>query len=352
MQRKSAHTRARVMENLMARHAKGTMVLSLDLELSWGRFDKLSADALKAQSSEERKHIKSLLALLDRYEIPATWATVGHLMLENCARDPSGQAHADLSPQPRYSWFPKNWYDSDPCTNTLSDPGWYAPDIVEWIRLARVRHEIGSHSFGHIYYGDPECSSAIAMADLKAAVDVAASQGLTLTSFVFPRNQVGHLEVLKDFGMQAYRGIEPPLIRSGNRRLKKAVHFLDQLCALKPRPVRAEETLPGLWNIPGNHLYMARYGMRKMIPMASRVRKGQRGIDQAVANGELYHLWFHPFNLNGDSVAMLRGLEQIFSYAKRMREKGLLQILTMGDYARRLTEEKKRASAKETVLSF
>jgi hypothetical protein len=85
---------------------------------------------------------------------------------------------------------------------------------------------------------------------------------------------------------------------------------------------------------------MARHGLRKLIPMASRVLKGKRGIDWAVSSRGLYHLWFHPFNLNVDSDAMLWGLEQIFSYAHRMREQGLLDILTMDDYARRLEREK------------
>jgi hypothetical protein len=320
---------------------RGTMILSLDFELSWGEFDLLPIATLDAQSLEERRQINRLLVLLDRHNIPATWATVGHLMLDNCARDRrDGQAHTDVFPHARYSWFPHDWYHFDPCTNVTSAPGWYAPDIVEWIRHARVRHEIGSHSFGHIYYGDPECTPSIAQADLKAACEAAARQGIVLKSFVFPRNQVGHLDVLKIFGLRSYRGAEPPLIRTNNHALRKAVHFLDQLLALRPRDVRAEETLPGLWNLPGNHFFMARDGMRKMIPMASRVLKGKRGIDWAVSSGELYHLWFHPFNLNVDSDAMLGGLDQIFAYANRMREKRLLDILTMDEYAQRLEREK------------
>ena len=59
--------------------------------------------------------------------------------------------------------------------------------------------------------------------------------------------------------------------------------------------------------------------------------------------GQLYHLWFHPFNLNTDSDEMLSGLEQILSYASRMREQGLLDILTMDEYVRRLEREKKKS---------
>ena len=318
----------------------GTMVVSLDLELAWGRFDHLPLPMLENESRKERKHITPLLALFDRYDIPATWAVVGHLMLEKCLRNRHGLAHPDLIPHAYYSWFPRDWYCFDPCTTVDSAPAWYAPDIVEWIRRSRVRHEIGSHSFGHIYYGDPECTPPVAVADLTAALEIAARQGIVLKSFVFPRNQVGHLDILKSFGMRSYRGAEPPLIHAGNRAIQRTIHFLDQLLALRPRTVRAEETLPGLWNLPGNHFFIARDGMRRMIPMASRVLKGKRGITHAVKTGGLYHLWFHPFNLNEDTEAMLSGLAAIFEYAHRMREQGLLEILTMDDYARRLEHEK------------
>ncbi|MGH7183875.1 MAG: polysaccharide deacetylase family protein [Nitrospiraceae bacterium] len=318
----------------------GTMVVSLDLELAWGRFDHIPLATLENESRQERKHIPPLLALFDRYDIPATWAVVGHLMLEKCRRDHHGMAHPDLFPHAYYSWFPRDWYSFDPCTTVGSAPAWYAPDIVEWIRRSRVHHEIGSHSFGHIYYGDSECTPSVALADLNAALQIAALQGIVLKSFVFPRNQVGHLDVLKRFGLRSYRGAEPPLIRTDNRVLQKAVHFFDQLLALRPRAVRVEETLPGLWNLPGNHFFIARDGMRRMIPMASRVLKGKRGITHAVKTGGLYHLWFHPFNLNEDTEAMLSGLAAIFDYAHHMREQGLLEILTMDDYARRLECEK------------
>lgn len=315
---------------------RGTMVVSLDLELCWGRFDKVPVPMLEADASEERIQIKRLLALLDRYEIPATWAIVGHLMLAGCSRH-AGAAHTDVMPRPDYSWFPKDWYVHDPCTSAIQSPGWYAPDILEWIRATRVRHEIASHSFGHIYYGDPECSATAARADLTAAVEAAAKQDVTLKSFVFPRNQVGHLDVLREQGICAYRGADPTRFRRTKGVLYKTLSFLDQLLGLPPKAVRAEEVMPGLWNIPGNHFYMARNGLRKMIPMASRVWKGKQGIRQAIRTGGVYHLWFHPFNLNADADAMLSGLEQLFAYACRLREQGVLDIFTMDDYRARLT---------------
>lgn len=317
---------------------RGTMVVSLDLELCWGRFDKLPISELEADSDQERFQIKRLLSILDRCEIPTTWAVVGHLMLDGCERSGKGP-HADFLPHARYSWFPKEWFTYDPCTSAVRAPGWYAPDIVEWIRATRVQHEIASHSFAHIYYGDPECHVAVAQADVAAAIAAAKPKNIAIKSFVFPRNQVGHLGVLRDHGIRAYRGADPSRFRKGKGAVVKMFNFIDQLLGLPPQPVYAEQALPGLWNIPGNHFFMARNGIRKLIPMASRVLKGKQGIRQAIQTGGLYHLWFHPFNLNVDSDKMLSGLEQIFVYARQMQQQGLLDIVTMDEYANRLASQ-------------
>lgn len=335
----------------MATRTRGTMVFSLDFELSWGRFDKRPIKVLDAESFGTRQHIKRLLTLLDRYEIPATWATVGHLMLDGCARDRNGQAHADVSPHACYSWFPPDWYYFDPCTSASSAPGWYAPDVLEWIRGARVRHEIGSHSFAHIIYGDPECTPAAARADLKAAVDAAAHKGITLRSFVFPRNRVGHLEVLRASGITAFRGVNPHEVGPVHGLFLKPVNLLAQVLGVPMKPVQPEEVLPGLWNIPANHFFLPRAGLRQFLPRGGQALRATRCLDRAVKTGGLYHMWFHPFNLNTDTAAMFSGLEKVFAHAHRLREAGVLDIFTMGEYAQRLAKEKRSNAARPDLRS-
>src|SRR5437879_11734751 len=109
----------------MAKPTRGTMVLSLDLELCWGRFDKFPIAVLEAESVQERTHIKQFVALLDRYEIPATWAMVGHLMLDGCTRDGDGHAHTDITQPARYYWFANDCHTYDSCTPLSVRAGWY-----------------------------------------------------------------------------------------------------------------------------------------------------------------------------------------------------------------------------------
>ena len=262
---------------------------------------------------------------------------VGHLMLDGCSRDVDGNTHNDITPHARYTWFPGDWYRSDPCMSASSAPAWYAPDVLEWIRKSNVPHEIGSHSFSHILYDHPESSRDMVEADLKAAVETAARKGIMLRSFVFPRNQIGHLEILRMFGISSFRGVADPLPGGKVRSLlMKPYNFLNQFLGLAPRFIQPEEVLPGLWNLPGNHFFMPRRGIRRILPRASQARKAKQGINQAVKTGSLYHMWCHPSDLQTDSDAMFSGLEEAFSYASRMREKGLLDILTMSAYVERL----------------
>jgi peptidoglycan/xylan/chitin deacetylase (PgdA/CDA1 family) len=315
------------------------MVVSIDVELSWGRFDVLPMTILDAEAQEERTLITRLLALLDRYDIPATWAMVGHLMLERCARDPNGQAHPEVQPRPSFPWLPHDWYHFDPCTSAESAPGWYAPDVLRLVKAARTRHEIASHSFAHIYYGDPACRPEVAEADLRAALKTAARKGIALKSFVFPRNRVGHLEALRKAGILAFRGMHPFEEQHPSPFMKlvlKPISAMGQLLGLPPTPVQAEEVLPGLWDLPGNHYFRARTGLRRILPPGTEALRGKRGIDQAVRSGELYHAWFHPYNLQQNPQEMFHNLEKVFAHAARMRDRELLDILTMGDYAERL----------------
>ena len=74
---------------------------------------------------------------------------------------------------------------------------------------ARVEQEIGSHSFAHVLFGDPDLTREAVDSDLTACLARAAERGLTLRSFVFPRNDEGHHEALKAHGFTAYRGLDP-----------------------------------------------------------------------------------------------------------------------------------------------
>lgn len=326
----------------------GTFVLSLDTELVWGSFDHTSAEDFGQHYPDIRGTIADILRLLEQHEISATWAVVGHLFLGSCERGSDGRAHPELR-RPAHAWHHGDWLGSDPCTDRTRDPLWYGDDIVGLLRSARVPQEVGSHSFSHVVFGDEGCSAEVASSEVDACVRVAAGQGIELRSFVFPRNVEGHHDVLLANGIRAFRGAEPYWYRRLPRPLRRVAHLVDQAAAIPPPVSPASERLPGLWDIPGSMMLLSRVGIRRLVPMQSRVRKARRGLRRASREGKVFHLWFHPFNLAVDRQAMLRVLDEILEEAARLRASGQLTIHTMGSLADELAGQNQPGHGVELV---
>ena len=317
----------------------GIFVLSLDTEIAWGTFDIGGLQLFRAHFNQYRNLVRRLLGLLDVYEVPATWAFVGHLLLERCHRYADGTVHPEVL-RPRYAWYPHDWHHCDPATDVRRDPWWYGPDVLEMVLSARVKHEIGTHTFSHIIVDDPACTAQIFRSQLTACVDLHNRYGLEIHSIVFPRNRIAHLEVLTEFGISAYRGLERrwytrlwPGI-SGNGPL----HILDRMLPIAPATYPLNELLEGpLVNLPASMILLPRDGFRQYIPTHVRVYQAQAGLHRAAERGELFHLWFHPFNLGSD-FRLFTALEHILQAASDLRVSGQLEILTMQQAAEQVKQ--------------
>lgn len=319
----------------------GTFTLSLDTELIWGVLH-WEKERYTDQLEGERKAIDRLLVLLSRYEISATWAIVGHLFLDSC-NTVKGKKHPDM-PRPVYPWLKKDWYADDPASDWKRSPLFYAPDVVQKILRATPEQEIGCHGFSHALLGEEGMTNEVADAEIKKCVELAKKGGIALRSMVFPQNSVGHVDVLKKYGFTSYRGPDPLYYQNWPKPLRKLAHPIDLTLGSVPPVVEAVCTPEGVLDIPGSMLYLSCDGIRKFIPVAARVQRAKRGIDAAVAQGKIFHLWFHPFNLVSNQKQMMQGLEEIFAYADQKRKEGKLEILNMEEIAARA--EKKRAGTR------
>lgn len=288
----------------------GLFILSLDTEIAWGT-DETALSRYAPCFDNYQAVVRRLIFLLDKYEIPATWAVVGHLFLQP---DDTRALHR----QPEY------WY--------------HAPYLLDMLRAAAVQHEIGTHTFSHIYTDDPETTPAVWKAELDAVAALHHQHNLPLRSIVYPRNQVAYTETLNDYGIIAYRGVEGNWY--GNRR--GFFHLLDRALGLPPPTYDPASLKVGdnLVNLPASQFLMAYDGIRGYIPTASRVRQAKLGINRAVRRNHLYHLWFHPFNL-GTSDKMFDALEKILREAAARRDAGELRVMTMGEAAQWILENEK-----------
>src|SRR4029077_17383978 len=117
-----------------------TVVISLDLELSWGSFDlSFDDDLLKMARWTHGIGVPNLLSHLTRNGISASWAVVGAMMRSSLP---------DISelPEVNYPHFSKPWFscvpkEGDESTHTE----WFGPYLVEMIKSAKPKQEIGFH---------------------------------------------------------------------------------------------------------------------------------------------------------------------------------------------------------------
>lgn len=315
---------------------RGAFVLSLDFELIWGTSDRPGREEFRRACERERSEVFGpLLTLLEEFEISATWCILGHVMLRSCT-PVNGRKHPEIV-RPAHAWQQGDWFMRDPCSDEDRAPIFYGRSLVERLIGSRVPQEIGCHSFSHVVFGDPGCSRETAASEVRACVQAARDLGITLRSFAFPRNRVGHLDVLREYGFTCFRGPEPTwYLRDGRTEgaLERTAHLADVVAARRP-PAVVPGREHGLINIPGSMMLFPAHGPRRHIPVSRRVRRVLKGIEAAAREQRIMHLWFHPTNLADEPEAMLGGMRTVFAEVARRRERAELDVLTMAELAAR-----------------
>jgi peptidoglycan/xylan/chitin deacetylase (PgdA/CDA1 family) len=312
---------------------RGVVVISFDFELIWGTLDHRGPEGFRHACEREREQvIDRLLGALEEFRIPATWCVLGHLMLAEC-RPVNGRKHPEIV-RPRHAWHPEDWFAHDPCGTEQSDPVFYARSLIESVRACSVRQEIGCHSFSHVIFGDPGCSPETAASEVGRCVEIAEALGIGMRSFAFPRNRVGHLDVLRRYGFSCFRGPEPTWHEGGGgARRQRLGHLIDVVAARRPPVVMPKRAPGGVVNIPASMMYFPMHGVRRFVPLGARVRRATKGIDLAARERRVFHLWCHPTNFADEMDRMFDGFGQILRHISRLRDRGDIDVLTMGALA-------------------
>lgn len=300
---------------------KPIFIISLDLELLWGLINAKDKSAKKIinillnNKDKVRKGIDMLLSIFEKYRIPATWATVGHLFLDHCEKI-DGIPHKHM-PRPR-----PDWYDKDPCTNINKDPLFYGKDIIEKIISSNIEHEIGYHSFSHVIF--PECSREVCEAEIREGIKLAKEFGIKLNSFVFPENKVAHVDILKKYGFKIYRGrVATRYDKDQNIILRLIYGSFHTFVAYPVEP----EWKDGIWEIKSSMLFFHPYfGSHTLL------FKAKHGIDRAIKTRRVFHIHMHPHDIVL-CRSLIFSLEKLLKYVAKRRDEGKLLVMTMGQLA-------------------
>ena len=280
--------------------------ITADFELAWAwRYMKGSLDPEKTaleKARQERENIPMILELCDQFDIPITWATVGHLFLDHC--NSVGLPHEKLKRLPHFEndywkYNGNDWFEHDPRSGFKEAPEWYAPDLVEEIMTSKAKHEIGCHTFSHIDCRDEVCPAEVFEAEIDECRIAGARYGLELKSFVHPGFTIGKLDNLAELGFSSFQSDPGNILgypvkrRNGLWELKRTSEFVYR---------------PG-WS-DGYHIY--RY--------TTIVRR-------AIRNHSLCNFWFHP-SVSPEFLSKV--LPAVFKFIDSQRDK--LWTTTVGDY--------------------
>jgi len=320
----------------------GTLVISLDFELMWGMFDKVTIEQYGDRIRGVHEVVPKLLELFVQYEIHATWATVGMLMFDSKAALEAALPKA----VPQYRLPELSAYNHLKVANiTDTDQHYFAPALVRKI-ITTPGQELASHTFSHYYCLEEQVSGeagkASFAADCQAMQTIAAQYGQTLTSIVFPRNQQSTeaLDICKEYGLTAYRGTEQHAIykprneRSKTNLILRGLRLLDRYLNLTGHHTTPINRGSGekLVNIPASRQFHP-YSKKLSFLEPLKLRRIKTSMTHAAKRGEIFHLWWHPHNFGIDQEKNLTQLKSILEHYKQLQMKHQMTSQNMAELA-------------------
>ncbi len=298
--------------------AAGTFILSFDCEGKWGVADHVDAQIDAAFTYRRLMDAyEELLSTLARHRIHATFACVTALLLDADQRGQLADGFRQLA------GTAPGWMRAYTQRRT-GDEGWHLPELLSLLR-AHPLHEVGLHGFSHLPIGRSEDPVRVKL-EIRHLLASCRVLDLTPTTLVFPRNQIGHLDLLAEAGLRGYRAAQPRSQRWGRARA-----LLQELDCREPAEPRSQSDEP-LVPVPAGRFLNWRSGARRFIPHIVTIERWRHLVRDAADRGGVAHMWLHPHNLITDS-GMGGTLDEILAEVARLRDQGRLEIMTMYEYA-------------------
>lgn len=335
----------------------GYFVISLDFELHWGMFDKVSVEEYGEHYRGVQKALPEILDCFREHDIHATWATIGMLMARS--RDELFSLLPPEKLRPQYKDMRVSSYYHIAMANIgkdeRDDPHHFAPTLVEEI-ITTDGQELASHTFSHFYCIDgKENRPDIFRADCERMENVARAFGKNLTSIIFPRNQTSPeaLTICAEHNITAYRGTEThTLYRPRGDRAQTLT-------------IRALRLLDAYFNISGNNTtslgeiadqtpynirssrFLRPYSRRLRFLERMRMRRIKQSMTYAAKNNQIFHLWWHPHNFGINQKENMRNLRDLIAHYEVLKETYGMESKNMREMGEILDEYNNTTRASE-----
>ncbi|WP_296949170.1 polysaccharide deacetylase family protein [uncultured Massilia sp.] len=310
------------------------LVISLDFELFWGVADSRTISSYRKNIEGALYAIPHILKLFHRYEVKATWATVGMLMCRDF------EHWREISPRltPGYTRRTCSTYTLTDIVRSNQSLFFSRPTVSKI--LDTPGQELATHTYSHFYCREPGASPEQFAADLECAAFVGKDLGVAYKSIVFPRNQVKpeYLPVLRQAGIKVFRGNPSHALYADGHVTPggvagRAVRFADSWVSLTGSHVSSPTYDDGLVNVRASQ-FLRPYSQKLGFLEKLRLHRIKSEMSKAAASNGVFHLWWHPHNFGLETEKNLHTLEEILQHYCRLRDSNGMRSLAMQDFAK------------------
>jgi len=316
--------------------SSGSFTISLDFELFWGVRANRELEDYQESLLGVYEAIPKILSLFKKYNIHATWATVGFLF------------HKDIDEIKKNSpkILPKY-------INQQVDPYLYldtlhAPYSKEFSKMhcaselismidSDVNQELATHTYSHFFTYESLKNSEAFSADIREAIEVALKKGYHLTSLVFPRNQVdvASLKKLELLEISTYRGNPNHWAYcDGDKPSKSLFLRLYRLFDTYVNISGHHTTIPiltkGVTELKAS-MMLRPYFTKLAYLEPLKINRIKKAMKHAAVDGKNFHLWWHPHNFGKNQEKNLKNLEEILLYFQELQQSYNMLSLTMDE---------------------
>jgi peptidoglycan/xylan/chitin deacetylase (PgdA/CDA1 family) len=271
------------------------------------------------------KAYAGIFEILERYEVPATFALVGLFA-------GGYEEYIESRNQLLESKAHKNWLQipEQSFSAGITD-GWFYPELVERIR-SKGMHEIASHSYSHLPMHNGDVAEESFLTELNLVKEWQERNSLELSTFIYPRNQIQYQEALNDFDYLGYRQCDLQNAAYANR-----LKILQDECNIQKKSDMHSVFANPIAIPPGTFLNW-RHGPRRAIPKSITMRRWTNVLKHAVSTGGVAHLWMHPHNLI-TAKGQVEFFEDAISLVAEFRNSGLIEVKTQSDYCKEIVQQ-------------
>jgi peptidoglycan/xylan/chitin deacetylase (PgdA/CDA1 family) len=305
-------------------------VISLDFEMFWGVADSQTLDGYKDNVYGVWDVVPKLLSLFEKYEVKATWATVGMVMCQDYTQWLDIRSVHEKLPKP-----PSN-YDLGPIVKEYPRL-FFAKSLVQQILDAKEQ-ELATHTFSHFLCNEEVSNKSLFTSDILCAQEVASSFGVQLESIVFPRNQYdyAHISELPKLGIKAFRGNQNHWIYRGGHYVPyglvgRAFRLADSWVPISGSHIHHIESIHQVANVPAS-LFLRPWSPKLAKFDNIRLKRISSMMNQAVVADGIFHLWWHPHNFGVNTDGNLNFLEKILIHFSKLRDENGMKSSPMKDF--------------------